>query len=199
MLTDDDLRAELDLLRPFEGDVPWMYLDNAAHPNVTTGVGFFLFSVDTAKALPWVHGVSGAPAAQDEIASEFFRVKSMRGGLSAAAYKGCLVLTKDAIEAEGFRRLRQMTEGLRVLFPGYDGFPLSAQRCLLDLAWNCGLGAWPGLKGWTKLLAACNSVPPDFLTASKECTTSNPSKAPTREARNAWRAQCFLTASRLQG
>jgi hypothetical protein len=198
MLTDNDLRAQLDRLRPFEGDVPYMYLDNAKTPNVTTGVGFLLFDVDSAVALPWVHGVSGHPAAPDEIRAEFFRVLSMRGGLQAAAYKGSLRLTPAAIEAEGFRRLRAMLAGLPHVFPGFAGFPSVVQQRLLDLAWNCGLGRYPGLMGWTRLREACNSVPPDWLTAAEECKTANPTGRPAREARNAWRAQGFLTAAEQQ-
>jgi hypothetical protein len=199
MLTDADLRAQLDRLRPFEDDVPWMYLDGAKTPNVTTGVGFLVFDVDTALALPWQHGVSGGPAAPDEIRAEFFRVLSMRGGLQASAYKGSLRLSPAAIEAEGFRRLRSMLKALPNVFPGFAGFPVPVQQALLDLAWNCGLGRYPGLMGWAKLRTACNSVPPDWLSAAEECRTANPNGAPTREARNAWRAQCFLTAEGLQG
>ena len=58
----------------------------------------------------------------------------------------------------------------------------------LDLRWNCG-----SLMGWHHLRDACNQVPPDWATAAKECTTANPDGVHAREARNAWRAGCFLS------
>jgi hypothetical protein len=194
MMTDDDLRAELDRLSQpgVEGSEPFMYLDNAKPPkgpNVTTGVGFLLASDTAAKELPWQHA-DGTLATPAEVSAEFFRVSSMRGGLPATRYRGPLSISPETIEAEGLRRLRAMVAGLQREFPGFDGFPSSAQQCLLDLRWNAG-----SLLGWTHLRAACNSVPPDWLTASKECTVANPNGAPLRETRNAWRAGCFLTAA----
>ena len=67
----------------------------------------------------------------------------------------------------------------------------------LDLAWNCGLGTVPGLRGWTHLLAACNSVPPDWAEAARQCTTANPNNSAAREARNAWRAKAFIDAASI--
>ena len=189
-MTDDDLKAELDRLEPFEGRVPWMYLDNADRPNVTCGVGFLLASADAACALPWHHADDGLAAAPDEVRADFHRVASMRGGLRADAYKGNLRIAPADIDAEGFRRLRAMVSHLQDEFPGYDGFPDGIQAALLDLRWNCG-----SLMGWTHLRAACNSVPPDWSTAAAQCRTANPSGNVQREHRNDWRSQCFLDAA----
>lgn len=191
-MTDDELKQELTRLEPFEGRVPWLYQDNAVKPNVTTGVGFLIASVDDACRLPWYHLSDGLPATNGEVASDFFRVKSLRGGLLATAYKGLLRLAPDDIDQEGFRLLRVRLAALPALFPGYDDFPAGVQACLLDLAWNVGLGA---LHKWHGLLSACNAVPPDYLASAKECATANPNHSPNREARNAWRAQCFLDAA----
>ena len=196
-MTDDDLRAELTRLgQPgVEGCEPFMYLDNAKPPKgpkVTTGIGFMLPDVDAAVRLPWHHVADGLRASPAEVKAEFFRVSSMRAGLLATRYRGPLALSPEDIEAEGIRRLRLMVIGMQKEFPGFDGFPASAQQCLLDLRWNCG-----SLMGWHELRAACNSVPPNWITASKECTTANPNGALLREARNAWRARCFLAAANL--
>jgi hypothetical protein len=195
MLTDDDLCAELNRLRQpgVEGYEDFMYLDNAKPPkgpNVTTGIGYLLHDVDAALDLPWLRRADGGSATDGEVRKDWDRVTSMPGGLMATRYRGPLMLSPEAIEAEGFRRLRAMVTGLQREFPGFDGFPSSAQQCLLDLRWNAG-----SLMGWIHLRAACNSVPPDWLTAAKECTVANPNGAPLREARNAWRAGCFLAAA----
>lgn len=194
-MTDDDLRAELDrLAQPgVEGNEPFMYLDSAKPPrgpNVTTGIGFLLHSVDAALALPWHHAADGLRASAAEVQAEWARVTAMPGGLQATAYRGPLRLSPADIEAEGFRRLRAMAAGLQVEFPGYDSFPASVQQALLDLRWNAG-----SLLGWVHLRTACNAAPPDWLTASEQCTTANPNGSSLREARNAWRVQCFLTAA----
>jgi hypothetical protein len=119
----------------------------------------------------------------------------MRGGFLASAYRGSLRLADADIDALGFERLRGFLDGLPALFPGWDGFPLSVRQVLLDLAWNCGIGHRPGLADWLGLRAACNQVPPDWLAASKECTTANPGHFKGREARNAYRARGFLLAA----
>lgn len=193
-MSDDELKAELDRLEPFEGRVPYLYLDNAEHPNVTCGVGYLIASVDDACRLPWHHLADGLPASRDEITADFLRVKSMRGGMRADAYKGSLRLAPADIDSEGFRRLRVMLKGLPFVFPGFEGFPDGVQQALLDLAWNCGLAAPKGLGGWTHLRAACNAIPPDWQTAATQCRTANPDNNPQREHRNDWRSQCFLDA-----
>jgi hypothetical protein len=194
MLTDDDLKAELTRLEPFEGRVPWAYLDTKGL--VTTGVGYLLHDLAAMQALPWHHGIDGLPAAPDEVAAEWARLQRLPAGKGAAFYKGPLRLAPEDIDAEGFRRLRAFVAGLTHLFPGYDGFPESVQQALLDLGWNCGTGPQlPGLGGWHGLLACCNSVPPDWAGAVDQCTTANPTNIPTRAIRNRWRQQCFKLAA----
>ena len=195
MLTDDDLKAELDRLRPFEGRVPFLYLDDATRPNVTCGVGYLIASVAEACRLPWHHASDGLPASQAEVEADFLRVQSMRGGLRADAYKGSLRLAQADIDAEGFRRLRAFLAGLPDVFPGFAGFPDGVQQALLDLAWNCGLAEPKGIAGWQYLRAACNSVPPDWKTASAQCRTANPNNLLARERRNDWRSGCFISAA----
>jgi hypothetical protein len=189
-MNDDELKEELTRLEPFEGRVPWLYLDNATSPNVTVGVGYLIASVDDACRLPFHHMGDGLPASHAEIAADFLRVKTMRGGMLAERYKGALRLSPADIDAEGFRRLRAMIEKLQDEFPGYDGFPAGVQQALLDLRWNCG-----SLMGWTHLRAACNSVPPDWPAAASQCRTANPNNSLAREHRNDWRSSCFVDAA----
>jgi hypothetical protein len=195
MLTDDDLKAELDRLEHFEGRTGYMYLDNATRPNVTCGVGYLIASVDDACRLPWHHVTDGMLVLPSEIKDDFFRVRGMRGGMLPMEYKGGLRLSPDSIDAEGFRRLRAFLAGLLDVFPGFTGFPDGVQQALLDLAWNCGLAAPRGLSGWLNLRAACNSVPPDWNAASTQCRTANPNNSLDRERRNDWRSGCFVSAA----
>ena len=214
-MTDEDLKAELTRLEPFEGRVPWPYLD--ARGLVTTGVGYLLHDVDAMLAMPWHHLDDGLPATPDEVRAEYFRVQAMPAGLGANHYKGALRLLPADIDAEGVRRLRVFLAGLPGVFPGYDGFPRPAQLALLDLAWNDGLGApatathaATGLRGWTHLLAACNAVPPNWanriddgtpagacdpMCAAAQCRTANPNNNPDRQKRNDWRSQSFIDAA----
>lgn len=201
-MLDDELKPVLTELQQYEGRVLWLYLDNADPPNATVGVGCLVASVDAAKRLPFHHITDGLRATPDEIAQDFFRVRSMRGGLPARAYRGNIALSDADIDALGFVRLREFLAGLPGVFPGFDGFPLSVRQVLLDLAWNVGLGAEAtsahaatGLRAWAGLRKACNSVPPDWRAAAHECTTANPNHSPVREARNAYRAKGFLDAA----
>ena len=193
-MTDDELRPVLSELEMYEGRVPWLYLDNATPANVTVGVGCLMAKLGDACALPFQ--CDGRPATQNEITQAWLRVRSMPGGLRANAYRSNVQLLDADIDALAFARMRSMLAGLSVLFPDYPGFPLGVRRALLDLAWNCGLGAAPGLRGWTHLLAACNSDPPDWAEAARQCTTSNPNNSASREARNAWRAQQIVDAAK---
>jgi len=191
-MNDDELRDVLAELEHYEGREHQMYLDGDKPPNVTIGVGCLLSSVTKAQALPFHHVSNGQRATAAEIATDFFRVQSMRGGLPAHAYHGPLALSDEAVDELAFSRLRATIAGLRELCPGFDGFPAPAKCGLLDLGWNLGTGPYPGLEGWPNLLKACNAIPPDWATAAKEshCSTS-------REARNAYRADCFLAAATL--
>jgi hypothetical protein len=200
MLTDDELRDNLARLRPFENDEDQIYLDSRGFP--TIGVGYCLFSAEDAVRIPFHHVSDGTLATPGEVRLEYFRVLNMTKGLPAYKYRGgpatALHILPADNEAEGFRRLRLMLDGLPHVFPNFEHFPDGVQQRLLDLAWNCGLGAYPGLMGWQSLRNACNATPPNWLQAAHECTTANPNHATTREARNAWRVQGFMDAAKLE-
>lgn len=190
-MTDDELRPNLAELAQWENRVGWLYLDTKGNP--TIGVGCLIASVDAYARLPLVKA-DGTPATGAEKAADFLRVRSMPAGLSAERYRGGLTLPEVGVDALGFECLRETIAGLKRWFPGFDGYPLPARQGLLDLGWNCGVGAkYPGLGAWVHLKTACNLVPPDFGAAAGECTTTS-----SREARNAWRVQRFLAAQSQQ-
>lgn len=197
-MTDAEVAEVLRAVGRYEGRVPYFYLDNAEPPNVTIGIGCLVPNVDVARRLPMRHALGGAPASPEEIASDFFRVRSMRGGMAARSYRGLLVLADADVDALAAARLRSAALALPRLFQGFETYPAPARLCLLDLAWNCGTGAvLPGLGGWRLLRRACASG--RFDVAATECATSNPDKNPQREARNAWRRALFLEAAGLAG
>ena len=99
------------------------------------------------------------------------------------------MLSDAAIDSLARKRLNVLLASLCKLFPGFGGFPVGPQSALIDLGWNLGTGAHPGLAGWPKLRHACNLVPPDWQGAAEEshCATS-------RRERNDYRRACFLAA-----
>src|SRR6266511_4313022 len=204
MLSDEELRPVLTELAQYEDRVAYFYNDDAKPPNVTIGVGCLIKTISEACSLPFHHIADGLLATADEIASDFCRVRSMRGGLYKTKYRGPLALPDAAIDTLGFARLRWFLgpAGLPSVFPGFDVFPLPARQCLLDLAWNNGLGREAlsggpatGLRAWVGLRKACATG--DWAAASLQCTVANPLRKPAREARIAWRAACFLAAEQL--
>jgi len=191
MMTDDELRGVLNELALYEGRVAWPYLDSAKPPNVTIGVGCLVPSAAALADLPLVRRAGGQPAMRDEKMLLFARLLGMSGGLRASKYRFDLQLTEAGVDALGVARLRRFLADLPIVFDGFAQYPMPAQEALLDLAWNCGLGAQPpGLRSWRLLRAACARR--DWLAASRECTTTS-----SRPARNAWRVACFRAAAGL--
>lgn len=194
-MTDADLHRELAALTHWEGRVPWPYLDSAAEPNVTIGIGCLVATVDDLRALPLRRYRDDELAGPDQVGAEFCRLRSMRGGMRAAAYRDGLYLPEPDIDALALVRLAALVTGLPAVFPAYDGLPAPAQTCLLDLGWNCGIGRRPGLLGWTNLRKALGTIPTDWELAAENCTTANPNGLAKRAARNAWRVSCMQAAA----
>lgn len=162
-----------DLLK-WEGNVRHMYRDTQGH--VTTGVGNLLRDAGAATALPWRHGENGPPATPDEVRAAFKRVATMSTGYKAAYYQRAsdLVLPKATVMSMMADRLeREFLPGLRRTFPGFDHYPQPAQRALVDMAYNLGVG---GLAKFGRLRDACQRG--DFATAALECDrrTSRPER-----------------------
>lgn len=194
-MTESELLQELKAIARWEGRVPWPYLDSARDPNVTIGIGCLVASVDDLRALPLRRYRDSQLAGPDEVGVEFCRVRAMRGGMRASAYRNGLYLAEADIDALAIERLRALIAGLPAVVPSYARLPAPAQACLLDLGWNCGLGKRPGLLGWVHLRGALAVDPPNWELAAANCTTTNPDNLAKRAARNAWRVACMQAAA----
>lgn len=184
----------IEFISHWEGRTTWAYLDSAERPNVTIGVGCLIKSVEDYVKLP-LKKSDGSYASDDEKSEDFFRIISMPGSLTAKKYKGPLELSVSAVDDLTKQKLFSVIKSIPNVFPRFEGFPYQLQYCLLDLAWNCGLGQYPGLLGWSKLRAALRSIPIDWAVARNECTVANPNSLPKRGARNAWRVACVDAAA----
>jgi GH24 family phage-related lysozyme (muramidase) len=174
-----------DLLK-WEGNVRHMYRDTQGH--VTTGVGNLLRDAGAAAALPWRHGESGPPATADEIRAAFKKVTKLGTGYKASYYQRAsdLVLPQATVVSLMANRLeREFLPGLRRTFPGFDHYPQPAQRALVDMAYNLGVG---GLAKFERLREACERG--DFAAAALECN-----RRTSRPERNQATRELFLTAA----
>lgn len=174
-----------DLLH-WEGDVHHLYLDK--HGLVTVGIGNLVKSAAAAAALPFVDKSTGRPASQAEIAAAFDRVSHLPVGSRAGAYAGAttLRLPEDTVRALAANRLSgEFLPALRRDFPGFDNYPVAAQRALCDMSYNLGVG---GLEKFQQLCDACKAG--DWQTAAAECH-----RRTCRAERNDWTRDLFLEAA----
>jgi len=181
-----DARAVSTELIRWEGYCPHMFVDGAGQ--VTTGVGHRLPNAAAAVALPWRHRATEMPATPDEIRSAFAYVRAQGPGHRSLTYR----LASDLVLAPGVagglaiaRVERELLPGLRRLLLNFDGYPLSAQRALVDIAYTVGLEE---LTSFRNLLAACERR--DFATAAEHCH-----RRATREIRNAATRDLFRQAA----
>lgn len=175
---------------PFEGSIPYMYLDVLGL--VTVGVGNLIDPVDLATALPFRFktkpGIStpGAAASKDQIVTEWQKLKTntslaTRGHLACAPITD-LELNEDAIDDLIAQRLTGNESFLKRQqpFKAFDTWPADAQLALLSMAWAMGPGAFTGFPHFS---AACQKS--DFKTAASECKISevgNPGVIPRNKA-----------------
>jgi hypothetical protein len=184
------LDDELAILPRWEGRCNWLYLDNVNPvPNPTTGIGNLIANIQAMLALPW-QTPQGATATVPEVTTEWNRVKQMRGGLVASAYKspGGLVLTDAAIDKMVMAKLNEFDADLRRDFPGYDSYPDSVKTRLLDMEWNLGDARLKGTYIHFDAAVAQRNWP----LAAQECGRNT--NQPAFHARNVWTAQGFLEA-----
>lgn len=181
-MTEVQLQQVVANLRRWEGACPWMYLDNAAIPNVTVGLGMLLASEGDAVALPFVDVIRGQGATEQQIAQAFAKVRGMRGGLAASAYKTTPDLELDATEVVALAERRLADHYLPSvveLLPVFDALPFGAQLVTIDLAWNLGVA---GLAKFRMYLDALEAG--EWVAAALQSHVST-SRAP----RNDWRAE----------
>lgn len=123
----------------WEGKVPWMYLDSKGL--VTVGVGFYLKDVAQAQALPFINTSTDATASKDEIKTAYEAVAKMEAKLGAKKYKldPSIELAEDRFREIAIQKLKKTyVPAMRKYFAGFDTYPTSAQRALIDLAYNGG-------------------------------------------------------------
>lgn len=173
----------------WEGNVSWLYLDNAKLPNATTGQGYLVASKQESLLLPWLN-TDGSAATPDEIVWDWVRVTSMPGGKVAAFYKSPngLSLSQDAINSLTSTTVESFSGPLHALLPAFDSFPLSAQTAIGDMCYSFSVN---GLKAKYPLFCAAVQSR-DWKAAAAECGR-NVSEA-SFALRNAWTAGLLLQA-----
>lgn len=203
-----DFRA--DLLR-WEDRIPHMYKDTKGF--VTVGVGNLLRDWSVAAVLPFVvitDDMRTRAATSNEIRADFERVMKMPAGLKAKRYKvkGCPQLLTPAIDDLLVRRIAEFVGQLRKLYPKYDSFPAPAQKALMDMIFNMGLGNMNekpkpkhGLASFVTMNGHINQDPPDWIAVSHEChrRDDDPDRQTLHDERNEWTKGKFLEAATLIG
>ncbi|HXU19659.1 MAG TPA: hypothetical protein VN788_03640 [Verrucomicrobiae bacterium] len=175
---------------PFEGSIPYMYLD--VKGLVTVGVGNLIDPVALATALAFTFknkpGIAtpGAAATPDQIAAEWQKLKS-NTSLAQRGHLACAPIT-DLELADGplndliLKRLTQNESFLKrqAPFAQFDTWPADAQLGLLSMAWAMGPAA---PLNFHHFCAACQNL--DFKTAAAQCemsTAGNPGVIPRNNA-----------------
>jgi hypothetical protein len=170
---------------PFEGVVPWMYLDIKGL--VTVGVGNLIDPVELAVPLPFrFRAAPNAAASPAQIAEEWQRIKSNQA-LARAGYRACEPLTQLGLDGAGIAALiatrlagNEVSLKKYAPFRDFDVWPADAQLGLLSMAWALGPGGPPVFPHFA---AACANL--DFAGAAANCTISqqgNPGLAPRNAA-----------------
>jgi len=189
----------------WEGSKPFMYADTRGF--VTTGIGSKLSSAQEAAALPWRHKSTGLPATPAEIRSAFehvqtkyteFRLANPDAKRSAGAgyYENAsdLVLPPDKVTELANSRIEDFLKSLRKLFPGFDGYPVPAQRALVDMVYT--LGAKGLERKFPTVVASCRGGA--FSRAAEFChRKAQANEHRGGDARNATTRDLFIEADRL--
>lgn len=150
---------------PFEGDEHCMYLD--ALGLVTTGMGNLIDPRSLALNLPWKHP-DGSLASQDEITTEFYRVKAntslkWRGAMAARAFTTLRISDAD-IETLDAAALETDAKILAGYYPDFVNWPADAQLGALSMAWAMGPGFPSFFPSFSRYVRSR-----DWLGAASEC------------------------------
>ena len=187
-LTPDEMLA--DLLQ-WEGQVPYMYLDNRGY--VTVGIGNYIPSVANAKSLGFVCPAEQSRAARPEEVENAYRTVAAMGIRKSHAefmLHPSIELTTETLTELAKRRLKkEFIPGIEKRFPDYTSLPKPARRCLVDMIYNLGVG-----KFGSKFDGKHSKFGPavrrhDWQIAADQCHVSS-----SRETRNAWRRAQFELA-----
>lgn len=175
---------------PFEGAIPYMYLDVLGL--VTVGVGNLIDPVTVATSLPFRFkqkpGIQtpGALATPEQIAEEWQKLK----GDTSLAHKGhltCAPITDleldstaiDGVIAERLARNESFLKRQKP-FKDFDNWPADGQLALLSMCWAMGPG---GALNFHQFCSSCAKM--DFKAAAAECKMKeqgNPGVIPRNKA-----------------
>lgn len=190
------------LAGPFEGSIPYMYLDSLGY--VTVGVGKMLPTPSSALLLKFVHQKGKSRATPAEITAAYMSVRASAGNRPAASYRKLTDLDLAPGEADRLLtdELQTAEDGCRTLFPAWNRFPLAAQLALLDMVYNMGPGQAltqaqrragqreHGLFQFHRLRASVAKE--DWAAASRECERQG-----IQRSRNFWTRDKFLEAAHI--
>jgi GH24 family phage-related lysozyme (muramidase) len=183
-----DHRKVYDLVEPFEGTVPHMYLDVNGY--VTVGVGNLLATPQTAIALAWLWAdkTRNSEPNEVEIADEWSRVKGAVEGLRADAYRPLTTMRLHELEIRRLfnKRVDEFETTLQHHFPAFAAWPEPAQLATMDMAFNLGAGALP--RKWPHLSEALRAQ--DWRAAAEHSHRSD-----ARAARNVAVRSLFMQAA----
>jgi hypothetical protein len=182
---------------PFEGVVPWMYLDIKGL--VTVGVGNLIDPLELAVRLPFrLRAEPHTAASPAQIAEEWRRIKG-NAALARAGCRACEPLTELALDDPGIdaliaARLAGNEESLKkaASFRQFDAWPADAQLGLLSMAWALGPGGPPR---FPRFAAACRNL--DFAAAVTNCAIDEQGN-PGVAARNHANRTLFQNAAVVQ-
>jgi GH24 family phage-related lysozyme (muramidase) len=186
-LTIEEILA--DLIK-WEGEIPYMYLDQFGY--VTVGIGNLVPTAADAKTLGLINAKTKAPASPDEVEKAFKAVEAKGIHKSHAVFRlnPSIELPHEKLAELAKRRLNaEFIPALKKRFPDYDSLPKPARRCLIDMIYNLGTGKF-GAKFDGKHSKFGPAVRRhDWDVASEQCHVST-----SRESRNAWRRAQFRLA-----
>lgn len=177
------------MLKSYEGNIPYMYLDSRGC--VTVGVGFLLISADDAVNYSFVLNTSlAAPqkATAAQIKAEWTSMKAQSPNHLESYYQRftTMKMLQFDIDMTLTQKVNNFEAKARQTFVGWDDFASHAQLALLDMIYNLGsLAAFPTL---TKFAAA-----KDWKNAAAQCHREGPS-----DFRNNATRDRFLAAAKEQ-
>lgn len=136
---------------PFEGFLPWMYIDALGY--VTTGMGNLIDPVSTALGLPWKN-TDGSSASPAQIQAAWSAVDAARTapkgqkqpsgpGANGGGTQGGLTsirITKDDVQALVAAKMKQNEAFIADNLQGYAAAPADAQLAVHSMAWAMGPG-----------------------------------------------------------
>lgn len=148
----------------FEDTVAFMYLDTTG--KITVGTGHMISSATTAAAFRFTIVDSGVAASAAKIKAEYALMKQQPAGKPKSFYKQKRTMEMAEADMDVLLQgdLSRAEADLKGIFSAYDGFPVSAQEGLIDMAFN--LGKTNFLK-FNKFIDACKAK--DWATAAAEC------------------------------